>query len=298
MATSSTDFDAIVIGGGPAGLQATLTLARVHRRVLMLDSGTYRNDPAHHMHNVVTHDGRPPADFRRAARFDLERYDTVTIRDDAATEVRQDGDDFVVTTGQGTATARGLVLATGVRDSLPDKPGLEALFGGPVAHCPFCHGHEFAGRQVAILGAQAAGHLPGILRPVVAGITVLTDGAVLDSPLPSDVRVRTESVTGVCASPSGARVSFGSGPDEEFGGLYVTTTFTQSAPFAGQLGLRTLDSGCVEVDVLGRTSLPGVHAAGDMAHHRDLGMPMASVMTAAAAGQVAAASLVGLRLTD
>jgi thioredoxin reductase len=296
MATSTTDFDAIVIGGGPAGLQATLTLARVHRRVLMVDSGSYRNDPAHHMHNVVTHDGRPPADFRRAARFDLEQYATVTIRDEAATSARQDGDDFVVTVGSDEVTARGLVLATGVRDSLPDTPGLAALFGGPVAHCPFCHGHEFAGQQVAILGTQAAGHLPGILRPVVAGITVLTDGAVLESPVPDDVRVRIEQVTGVCASPSGARVSFSSGPDEEVAGLYVTTTFTQSAPFAEQLGLRTLGSGCVEIDVMGRTSLPGVHAAGDMAHHRDLGMPMASVTTAAAAGQVAAASLVALRL--
>ena len=70
MATSSsperTDYDAIVIGGGPAGLQATLTLARVHRRVLMVDSGRYRNDPASHMHNVVTHDGTPPAEFRAA----------------------------------------------------------------------------------------------------------------------------------------------------------------------------------------------------------------------------------------
>ena len=74
MATSETDFDAIVIGGGPAGLQATLTLARVHRRVLMLDSGRYRNDPATHMHNVVTHDGRPPAEFRALARAELAAY--------------------------------------------------------------------------------------------------------------------------------------------------------------------------------------------------------------------------------
>ena len=58
--TQQEQYDAVVVGGGPAGLQATLTLARVHRRVLMVDSGHYRNDPATHMHNVVTHDGRPP----------------------------------------------------------------------------------------------------------------------------------------------------------------------------------------------------------------------------------------------
>jgi thioredoxin reductase len=298
MATSRTDYDAIVIGGGPAGLQATLTLGRVHRRVLMLDSGSYRNDPAHHMHNVVTHDGTPPAEFRAAAREDLSAYDNVTVREAAVTSVQPAGDDFAVAIGDEVVTARGIVLATGVRDTLPDKPGLAELFGGVVAHCPFCHGHEFAGQHVGILGTKAAGHLPGILAPITSRLTVLTDGDQLDAPLPDGVQVRTEPVTGVCPSATGARVSFADGPDEELGGLYVATTFAQSAPFAQQLGLRMLPSGCVEIDVMGRTSLPGVHAAGDMAHHPDLPMPMAAVLTAAAAGQVAAASLVGLRLVS
>jgi thioredoxin reductase len=302
MATStlfnSTDYDAIVIGGGPAGLQATLTLARVHRRVLMLDSGRYRNDPAAHMHNVVTHDGSPPADFRAAARKDLAAYDTVEIREEPASAVRRrpDGDGFVVDLGGETVTARGLVLATGVRDTLPDKPGLAGLFGGAVVHCPFCHGHEFAGQHVGILGTTAAGHLPGILGPVVSRITVLTDGAPLDVELPEGVAVRTEPVTGVCPSPNGVRVGFGSGPDEELAGLYVRTEIAQSAPFAEQLGLAMLPSGCVEVDAMGRTSTSGVHAAGDMAHLAALPMPMASVMTAAAAGQMAAGSLVAYLL--
>jgi thioredoxin reductase len=296
MATSTsfdrTDYDAIVIGGGPAGLQATLTLARVHRRVLMLDSGRYRNDPASHMHNVVTQDGAPPAEFRAAARKDLAAYGTVTLREEQVAAVRPDGDVFSVEVGGELVTAHGIVLATGVRDTLPDKPGLAELFGGVVAHCPFCHGHEFAGRPIGILGVAGAGHLPGILGPVVSRITVLTDGAELEVDLPSGVAVRTEPVTGVCASPVGARVSFETGPDEEVAGLYVSTAISQAAPFAEQLGLATLPSGCVEIDAMGRTSLPGVHAAGDMAHVSALPMPMASVMAAAASGQVAAAALV------
>src|SRR5512139_2449201 len=112
MATPSsperTDYDAIVIGGGPAGLQATLTLARVHRRVLMLDSGRYRNDPATHMHNVVTHDGTPPAAFRAAARAGLAAYDTVTLREERVTSVRDGGGTFTVLVGGEAVTARGL----------------------------------------------------------------------------------------------------------------------------------------------------------------------------------------------
>lgn len=312
MATSSssdstrvgTDFDAIVVGGGPAGLQATLSLARVHRRVLMVDSGRYRNDPAGHMHNVVTHDGAPPGAFRAAARADLAAYDTVDIREQAVTSVSHDAGIVTVRFGDGAdgeaVTSRGLVLATGVRDTLPDKPGLAELFGSVVAHCPYCHGHEFAGQHVGILGVAGAAHLPRILGPVASRITVLTDGAQLgadvEAALPSGVSVRTEPVTGVCPSPVGARVAFAEGPDEEVAGLYVSTTIAQAAPFAEQLGLATLPSGCVEVDVMGRTSLPGVHAAGDLAHVSTLPMPMASVLGAAAAGQAAAAALVAFVL--
>ena len=72
MAISSTthpfQYDAVVIGGGSAGLQAALTLGRVHRRTLLLDAGHYRNDPAHHMHNFLGHDGTPPSELRAAAR--------------------------------------------------------------------------------------------------------------------------------------------------------------------------------------------------------------------------------------
>lgn len=268
-------YDAVVIGGGSAGLQAALTLGRVHRRTLLLDAGSYRNDPATHMHNFLGHDGTPPAELRAAARKDLATYDTVTVRDTAAVAVAVDGPGFRVDLGEEEVTTRGLVLATGVRDTLPDKPGVADLFGDLVAHCPFCHGHEFAGRPVALLGDGAA-HLRGIMGPVASSVT----GLDLDT------------VAGLERSGDGVRVRMVDGSSQEYGGVFVSTALSQAAPFAEQLGLRTLPSGCVEVDVMQRTSLPGVHAAGDMAHHPDLGMPMASVLTAAASGMVAGAALV------
>ncbi len=290
-----TKYDAVVIGGGPAGLQATLTLGRVHRRVLMLDSGSYRNDPAAHMHNVVTHDGAPPTEFRMSARKELAAYDTVSVREEAATSVAAVAGGFHVALGDELVTTRTVLLATGLTDTLPDKPGLAALFGSVVAHCPFCHGHEFAGRPVGILGAAAA-HLPRMVAPIASEVTIFTDGEELSTELPADVRVRADRVTGVCPSSLGAAISFEVGPPEDVAGLFVTTQLAQRAPFAEQLGLTMLESGCVEVDPFGRTSLPGVHAAGDMAHLAALPKPMASVMSAAASGQAAAAALVAFLL--
>jgi thioredoxin reductase len=240
-------YDAVVVGGGPAGLQATLTLARVHRKVLMIDSGHYRNDPARHMHNVVTHDGAQPAEFRAAARKELAAYDTVTVRDDAATSIAPtEGAGFEVALEAERVATRGVVLATGVVDTLPGTPGLSELFGSVVAHCPFCHGHEFAGGHVGILGTSGAGHLPGLVGPIASRVSVFTDGEELTEELPAGVAVRTARVTGVYptaarrAEPSGltterarqsstATVCFADGSPEEVAGLFVRTTFAQRA---------------------------------------------------------------------
>lgn len=292
-------LDAVVIGGGPAGLQAALTLGRMHRTVVLLDSGAYRNAPVEHLQNFVTHDGRNPAEFRALAHADLTAYATVEVRRAAAVAVSEDDGLFWVELADGSSlSARRLVLATGVRDTLPDKPGLADLFGTVAAHCPFCHGHEFAGQHVVLLGAGAhAARMAGMIGPIAGRITVLADGSPLepetaDALAAAGVAVRTEVVSGFCRSAAGATVSFETGPDEEVGGIFVGTTFAQSAPFAEQLGLDLLPSGCVRVDAFQRTSRPGVFAAGDLAHLEELPMPMSSVLTSAAAGLVAASAVV------
>ena len=292
-------LDAIVIGGGPAGLQAALTLGRMHRSVVLLDSGDYRNAPVEHLQNFLTHDGRDPAEFRALARADLAAYDTVEVRRaDARVVCEEDGVFFVELADGSALTARKVVLATGVRDTLPEKPGLAELFGTVAAHCPFCHGHEYAGRHVVLLGTGAhAPRMAAMLAPIAARLSVLADGAPLDPEVgdalaAAGVAVRPEVVTGFCRSAAGATVSFADGPPEEVGGIFVATIFAQSAPFAEQLGLDLLASGCVRVDAFGRTSRPGVFAAGDLAHLEELPMPMSAVLTSAAAGLVAASTAV------
>ena len=292
-------YDVVVIGGGPAGLQSALTLGRMHRTVLLLDSGDYRNAATGHLHNFVTQDGTPPEEFRAAGRADLAAYATVTLRDATATRVTVEGDeDFRVDLADGsTVGARRIVLATGVRDTLPDKPGLSGLFGSVAAHCPYCHGHEYAGRHVAVLGSALHSAMVALLVSRIASrLTILTDGGRPDQETAdllarSGIPVETREITSFAEADDGATVVFADGQKLGVGGLFVATTWGQSAPFADNLGLVLLPSGCIEVDAMGRTSLPGVYAAGDLAHTAALPGPIPSVLTAAAAGQVAAAAL-------
>lgn len=263
-------LDAIVIGGGPAGLQATLTLGRMHRDVLLLDSGTYRNATVEHMQNLITHDGRDPAELRRLARKDIAAYDTAEIRDSTADSVRRAGDTFEVVVGDEVLATRKIVLATGVRDTLPDVPGIAEAWGREIAHCPYCHGHEFAGERVAILGTERAEHLTALLGNIASELIVLEEAAVRE----------------VERTNFGLRITL----DDEtigVGGMFIATQVSQQAPFAEQLGVDLYESGFVEIDAMGHTNVPGVYAAGDLAHVPALPGPMPSVATAIAAGVIA-----------
>ena len=288
-------YDAIVIGGGPAGLQAGLTLGRMHHPTLVLDSGTYRNASARQMHNFLSHDGTTPADLRAAARQDLKGYPDVEVRDLEVRSVRALEHGFEVETAEGTETARRLILATGVTDVLPDVPGIAELWGTTVAHCPFCHGHEFAGGTVAVQGGPHAARVALMMAPIAAKVVVIDEE---HEPTDAEVRAladagvewRTGSVVSLDPTPSGAVVRVDVGPEVIVDGFFVRSTFRQSARFAESLGLELLPSGCVAVDALGRTSRPGVYAAGDLAHLRELPMPLATVLNAAAAGLSAGAA--------
>lgn len=297
MNTFTTTYDVAVVGAGSAGLQAALTLGRMRRRVVVLGTDRYRNDPAEHMQNFIAHDGTPPAELREAARRDVERYDTVTFLERAVASVTGESEAFVLDVdGLGPISARRVVLATGLTDTLPDVPGLAPLFGDLVAHCPFCHGYELAGRPIGILGAGA--HVPGVaamISTLATSITVLTDGAELDGTSRSALKrigaeVHDEKVLGVGRGPLGVTVDLDGAPPVALGGMFVAPTWAQSAPLPEQLGLETSPLGGVLIDAMGATSRTGVYAAGDMAHTRDLPMPMASVLTAAAAGLVAGAA--------
>ncbi len=293
-------YDAIVIGAGPAGLQAALTLGRMHRSTLVLDSGEYRNGTVQHMHNVVANDGTPPADFRAVAREQLTAYADVEQRALSAEEVTGAEGTFTVRLSDGSTveTAR-VILATGVADDLPTVPGLAGLWGLRAFGCPFCDGHEHAGRPIAVLGAAPrAEHLLGLLGRIVSSATAYPIGdpyteeerRMLEA---SGATVSDMPVQAVSPADGGGVVVTTDEGDTTVAGVFVASgSLRQRAPFAEQLGLRTLESGAIEVDDMGRTSVPGVSAAGDLAHRASLPGPMASVIAAAAAGQLAAVGVI------
>lgn len=288
-------YDVVVVGAGAAGLQATLTLGRMHRRVLLLDAGPGRNGSVPHMHNFITHDGRSPEEFRAIARDELTSYDDVELRAVPARRISRDGDHFTVELADGdSVVSRRIILATGLRDELPPVPGLDDLWGTVVLQCPYCDGHELSGKRVAVIGdGSHAGRLAMLMGRFAEQLTVLTNGGDIredddDRMRDREMPQRHQRITEVVSEDVGVRVRFEDGVDLVVEAIMVAPRAHQAAPFAEQLGLEMLDDSCVSADLSGRTSVRGVFAAGDMAHCGKLPMMEASVLAAAAAGQLAA----------
>lgn len=270
-------YDAIIIGGGPAGLQAALTLGRMHRRTLLLDSGDYRNGTVRHAHNLLTNDGRGPAELRRLAHAEIAAYNSVEIWDATVAEVVRDGDALTVTVDGGALRAHAVILATGVADELPPIPGLAEHWGDTVANCPFCHGHEFADRPVAVVNASPhAAVLAHMLEPVASEVRVVA---------PDEVR----SVEG---TGDGLRLDLTDGTALDVAGAFVAPAWSVRGSLVDALGLERQESGAVRTDPFGRTSVEGVYAVGDIAQPDHLPGPLFSLAAAIAGGQLAAVAVV------
>ncbi|KJZ75494.1 hypothetical protein HIM_05190 [Hirsutella minnesotensis 3608] len=184
------DFDVVVVGGGPAGLSATSSLARVRRKVLMIDSAEYRNNPTLHAHDILGFDGVTPAFFRTEARKQVMRYPTVTMTNGTVTKIEpQDGNKyFKVTYGKNnqgqygsgggkTVTARRIILGTGLRDNLPSTPGVAKNWGRGIYWCTWCDGFEHADQKMGLLANIAS--VPGMVRTILTlnhDIVALTNG--------------------------------------------------------------------------------------------------------------------------
>ncbi|WP_416519109.1 NAD(P)/FAD-dependent oxidoreductase [Streptomyces achromogenes] len=147
------NYEVVVVGGGAAGLSAALVLGRSRRRTLVVDAGEPRNAPSAHMQGYLSRDGMSPAEFLAAGRAEIARYGVELVRG-RVVDARKDTGFTVVLAGGRTVRARRLVIATGLRDELPDVPGLAERFGRDVLHCPYCHGWEMRDLPTGVLATS------------------------------------------------------------------------------------------------------------------------------------------------
>jgi thioredoxin reductase len=289
------EYDVVVIGGGAAGLNGALMLARARRRVLVIDAGTPRNAPAAAVHGLLGRDGMAPGELLERGRDEVRRYGGQLTRGEVAAAARADGG-FAVTLADGRgARARRLLVATGLADELPDVPGLRGRWGRDVVHCPYCHGWEVRDRAIGVLASGPRSvHQALLFRQLSDDVLYFSNGTSLTGPEAEQLAARGIRVVDgevaaleiVADRITGIRLRDGTVEPREV--VAIAPRMVARAGVLASLGLRPAEhpSGAglwVPADPTGRTEVPGVWVAGNVT---DLG---AQVGAAAAAGAMAGA---------
>jgi thioredoxin reductase len=290
-----SQYDVVVIGGGAAGLSAALVLSRARRDVLVVDAGAPRNAPATHMHGYLSRDGIAPADFAAAGREEVSGYGGEIAEGTVINLVPDGPSGFWVLFADGRRiSARRLLVTTGLRDELPDIPGLRERWAIDVLHCPYCHGYEVRDRQLGVIGGSAGAVRyaqivrqwthdlvyftpPGLLTVTernqllaraIGVVEGTIDGLVIDDEVD---QLRGVQMHDGCVIPRDA--------------LFVPPRFVPNSNLLTGLAAELDADGWVTTDPTGRTSVAGVWAAGNVVD------PRAQVITAAGAGSAAAIAL-------
>ena len=291
-------YDCIVIGAGPAGLSAALFLARYHRRALTFHYGSPRNIYSHGVHGFLGHHGIMPAELLKRGHEEVEEHGGVIV-EGRVTKAEKIADEHFRITAEvedesQTFEARRLLLATGLRDLLPDCPGFRDFYGMTVHHCPDCDGYEATGKRVAVLGSgkETAGFTLGLLT-WTDKLTLITDGKGADLDAEHRARLarfkipitdrRIAALEGDKKSCQLERVRFEDGEATECDALFFNLGTELASDLHAQLGCK-LDEECglVWVDEERQTSVGGVYAAGDTTPQSQL------AVVAAAEGAMAA----------
>ncbi|PPG05307.1 hypothetical protein C5E06_02890 [Pseudoclavibacter sp. RFBI5] len=238
-------WDTIVIGAGPAGLSTALMLTRGRRRVLVLDHGVPRNRFTDHMHGVLGHEGLAPGELRRLGRAEVEAHEGVFAEAEVASVTSVGGEDgarvqVMIKDGRGFR-ARAVVVATGLRDELPNVPGLRALWGRGVYACPFCDGYEHRDRPIAVLANGEHSDLKAhMLRQWSGDLVLLVNGsfalgeAEARSLVARGVRIERSGVDEVLAGVDGRLrgVRLADGRELELEAIFTNPSFV---PLTGML---------------------------------------------------------------
>jgi thioredoxin reductase len=289
-----SEYDVVIIGAGAAGLSAALVLSRARRRVLVVDGGAPRNAPAAHMQGYLSRDGMPPAELLATGRDEVVGYGGQITAEHVEDVVACPGSGFQVRLVDGDwVAARRLLVATGLRDELPDVPGLRERWARDVLHCPYCHGWEVREQRLGVLtdGSADAVRYAQIIRQWSDDVVLFAPPGRLTESQHSELVARAVGVVEgdvarlLVDDDLLAGVETTDGRTVARDALFVPPRLVPNDELLVSLGCERGDDGWVVKDATGRTSVRGVWVAGNVAN------PRAQVITAAGEGSAAGIAL-------
>ncbi len=288
-------FDCAIIGGGPAGLTAALVLGRAKRNIVMFDDNQPRNAVTEESHGFLTRDGVKPDEFRKIAHQEISKYSSVEIRQSRITSMSNHGHSFELLENNDTVfQAKTIILATGLKETLPPIDGIHDLYGKSLFNCPYCDGWELRDRPLVVISeGPHTFHMVKNIWNWSRDLLVCTNGhSVLieeqqETFSRNKIRVNESPITTLVGKNGMLeRVIFATGEESAREGGFVAPQWFQASSFGQMLGCEMNAMGGSVTDNFGRTTVKGVYAAGDAAN-----VAPSQLILASAQGSMAAAGV-------
>ncbi|WP_213523565.1 NAD(P)/FAD-dependent oxidoreductase [Paenibacillus sp. J31TS4] len=267
-------LDVAIIGGGPAGLNAALVLARARKQVAVVDEGRPRNAVTRETHGFLTRDGISPGEFRRLAMEEISAYPSVSFLEDTAVSITGMDGRFQIETAQGqTFASKKVLFAIGMKDRPLGIPGLAEVYGKSAFVCPYCDGWELRDQPLVIItkGAELM-HFAPIIAGWTNRFTVCTNGPdeLTDTEREEFRRKRIplfDSPIRYIDSSDGIvrQVVLESGTTVACRGIFFKPELVTGSDLPRTIGCQITETGTIVVDEFGRSNVPGVFSAGDAA---------------------------------
>lgn len=265
-------LDCAVIGGGPAGLNASLVLARSKRKTILFDNNEPRNALTKESHGFITRDGINPSELRRIAQEELRMYPDIQIKNQKVQTVNKDDQQFIVRTEDGKVyKAKKVILATGLKEILPNVQQINQFYGSSIFSCPFCDGWELRDRPLAIIAENIrAFHMTKIVYNWSKDLIVCTNGHqilsneqknILES---KGIKTYEQEITSLFGENGNLeKIKFYDGTIVTRNGGFIAPESEQTSSIGQSLGCELNEQGGIKTDIVGRTNVEGVFASGD-----------------------------------
>ncbi|KYG35288.1 NAD(P)/FAD-dependent oxidoreductase [Alkalihalobacillus trypoxylicola] len=265
-------YDCAIIGAGPAGLEAALTLGRARRTVIIFDNDTNRNKVTREAHGFITRDQISPSTFRELGKRDLANYSNIHYMNATVEAITQsNGSIFEVKTKEKSYHAKRLILATGMHESYPEVPEIQLFYGKSLFSCPYCDGWELQDKPLIIIadGDEHALHLTKVVYHWSKELMVATNGYPISNEIKEVLKHKKipfyEEKIKKLHGDDGylTEVELKSGEKLKRSGGFIAPLFFRANSFAQQLGCELKSDLEIDTDILGRTSVKNIYAAGE-----------------------------------
>ncbi|MGZ3854363.1 MAG: NAD(P)/FAD-dependent oxidoreductase [Flavisolibacter sp.] len=267
-------YDCIIVGGGPAGLNAAIVLGRCRRKVLIFDSERYRNRHSHGIHNYLTRDDVLPHEFLELCHKELEKYSVQRVRKKVVNAKKNEDEVFVVKDENGAVYhSKKLLVATGLVDTLPNVEGFNDFYGKSIFHCPYCDGWEIRDKRIGVYARNKEGwELALALQGWTENVTLYTDGRNKVKPSQKEyldangIPVITTPIRKLVGEKGQLqKILFKSGEERECDALFFVNGYTQHCDIAEAFGCEVSRKGVIVTNLQQQTNIKGLYVAGDAA---------------------------------